>query len=61
MTISRLALVTFVALVWQLVVLPLLQNEIVGLCEWLARWLVHRSVRRLPKQENLLAATPPTN
>ena len=33
---------------WRLVVLPLLQNEVVGWCEWLARWLLRRAVRRLP-------------
>jgi hypothetical protein len=52
MTASRLALfLALVALLWRLLVLPLLQNEIVGLCEWLARWLVQRAVRRLPEQE----------
>jgi hypothetical protein len=34
--------------IWQLVVVPLLQNEVVGWCEWLARWLLRRAVRRLP-------------
>jgi hypothetical protein len=34
--------------VWRLVVLPLLQNEVVGWCEWLTRWLLRRAVRRLP-------------
>jgi hypothetical protein len=52
MTFSRLAfVVSLVALLWRLLVLPLLQNELVGLCEWLARWLVQRAVQRLPAQE----------
>ena len=33
------------------VILPLLQNEAVGLCDWLARWLLRRAVRRLPDLE----------
>jgi hypothetical protein len=58
MTVSRLAfVVTLVALLWRLVVVPLLQNELVGLCEWLARWLVHRAVQRLPAQKQARWAT----
>jgi hypothetical protein len=37
--------------IWRLVVLPLLQNEVVGWCEWLARWLVRQAVGRLPDTE----------